>query len=729
MTEREIFFSQFNDWHTKPYELYESTEDKLRQTCVSNPNWHEWEQKAYGYQVISEEMGIKIFPACPFAFEFASQAFRGDIMYNGLPAWFKRLPAGEALSNKWNHDIRPFYNAGIAVIYGPVDDIHHTLDYETILRKGLVGILEDIKEREKVVDKEQKVLLKGMKSGLVALMRFAQRFHEEALKLSDECHGEDQRRMLSIASAIKNAPTNPAKTFHEALNAIVFMYYALPSLECSNISVFGHLDRLLHPYLQNDLQNQILTEEEAYDLIWRFLAIQDARYGYPEHGTNATVMLGGCDAEGIPVYNQISRMVLKAVSEYSLVDPKINIRISKDTDPTFLQEIAETQAKRVNNIAIFNDDVIIPANVMVGKALADSRVYVGGGCQENIISHCEINNRATIYMNNCAPLLAGFFPNDYNYILEREGQEVIPYEGCDTFAKFYHTVVENTKRFNLALIELKNRYDKNPLPWCASPLHSALLGDCIDKAQDMYLGGARYSYNSVSQGGIATLINSLMAVKTLVYDNQELTLGEMADILKNNFAGHEVLRHRIINRLPKFGQDEQNISEFSGKVFSDMAKLTTGIPNPRNGMYEASLFSFRSNVTLGKLTGATPDGRKRGEYLSQGMSPSIFTTSNIPQVFGALQEVDLTAYPVVAVLDFKLPATKSDILVVIYQQFVACGGSVLQLNIVDQNELEKALVSPEKYPDLVVRMCGYSAHFIDLTPEEQQEVVARVVYE
>ena len=729
MTEFDRLFSQIDEWCSRPPEVYAEVESEMRETCAAHPEWSEFEQKSYGYTVIADTLEVAVFPACPFSFAIMSHNTRGDLSFSGLPSWYKRLPAARDLYSAWRGDMNPFSRSQSVLAYQPVDDVHHTLDYDTILKKGLFGILDDIEAREQSAEAEQLVFLKSMKTGIRALERFCQRFHRQALRVAQECEGADKENMLALANAIENTPMNPARTFHEALNVIVFMYFAVPSLDANNVSVFGHIDRLLYPYLQNDLKNGTITTDKAYDLLWRFLAIQDARFGkgFAGVGSNSTVMLGGCDAAGAPVYNEISSMVLRAVAEFSLVDPKINIRISKNTDNQFLHEIAVAQSKQVNNIAIFNDDVIIPANVAVGKAVEDARLYVGGGCLENIIGHCEINNRATVYLNNCAPLVAGFYPDRYRELLGREGQRVYEYDGCDTFDKFYAAVMNNTRAFNLALINVVTRYEKKPLAWCASPLHSAFLGDCIENARDMFLGGTRYKYDSVSQSGIGTVIDGLLAVKTLVYDEEELSLADFALAMEQDYAGHETLRSRLLNRMPKFGHETPEAREMAKTVFADIAKLTHGIPNGRGGVYEASLYSFRINEYLGRHFGATPDGRKAGELFSPGMSPSLYTPANVTQIFNVMSDLDLTAYQVVSVLDMKLPPTQPEVLCVVYKQFVNCGGSAMQLNIVSQGDLEDALIHPEKYPNLVVRICGYSVHFVDLSPAEREEVVARVV--
>jgi formate C-acetyltransferase len=215
-----------------------------------------------------------------------------------------------------------------------------------------------------------------------------------------------------------------------------------------------------------------------------------------------------------------------------------------------------------------------------------------------------------------------------------------------------------------------------------------------------------------------------------------VSLESLRHMLETNFEGEEVFRNLLAKRVPKFGQEDDGIRAFSARVFADVARAASGKPNSRGGRYEASLFSFRLFTTFGASTGATPDGRRAGEYLSAGMSPSLLALdhgASIGQVLSALEPLDLTLYPVVAVLDVKLPAVRggvlAQIIVPVIRRFLAAGGSVLQVNCVDQGMLKDARVHPERHPDLVVRVSGYSSVFVQLADPIQDELIARTVVE
>ncbi|OQB35911.1 MAG: Formate acetyltransferase [Candidatus Latescibacteria bacterium ADurb.Bin168] len=250
----------------------------------------------------------------------------------------------------------------------------------------------------------------------------------------------------------------------------------------------------------------------------------------------------------------------------------------------------------------------------------------------------------------------------------------------------------------------------------------------------MMAGGARYSFGSVSLAGIGTLIDSLYAVKVVVFDQERVSVTRFREILAADFEGEEAFRQYIVNRIPKFGHGDPEVREFSARVFADVARAGSGYLNTRGGTYEASLFSFRSFVDFGRRAGATPDGRHAGEHLSPGMSPSQLALGrecSVTQVLRALEPVDMTDYPVVAVLDVKMPLSPEQADPSVLESVVRCfldyGGSVLQINVVDPSALVDAREHPERHPDLVVRVSGYSAYFRTLSPDIQQEVVARAL--
>ena len=741
VAERAEFESELDTYFGAPSLNIGPWELALHQQSRQNPAWSPYRRKILGYQFMAEHCPVHIFRHCPFYFELNTGRARTDLGTGGLGGWLKREPFGQALYASSCQWWKPCSDSGLSLGWPVLDDNHHTVSYEKILRLGLRGLIAEAeRELTGAGSDQERDFLSAAIAGNQALIRIAERFAAEADRLlAAETDPHIRRRLERIAATARRVPAEPATSFYEALCVILFIFYVLQSVEGNGISVFGHVDRLLIPYYRRDLDAGRLTPGEARDLMSFFLAICDARYGMrqsnPWHvGTNSTVTLGGCDRDGAPVFNEITRLVVETHRDLRLIDPKMNLRISAHHPPEYFELLAAGIVSGDNAFAIFNDDVVIPANARMGKALEDARLYVGGGCQENVLENGEVNSRATIYLNLLDVFLLGFFPDKWTFFFERAGIEPARYDPCAAYEELHTAFLANLKAVVDAHIAERNRTEKEGVRFNPCPLHSSMLDDCLAKRLDMMAGGCRYSYGSISLAGIGTLIDALCAVKTVVYDRRLVEFEDLRRMLATNFADQDSFRNLLVHRIPKFGHEDDAIRAFSGRVFAEVAHASSGMPNSRGGRYEASLFAFRSFAEFGAQTGATPDGRRAGEQLSPGMSPSLLATgpsSSIGQLLSALEPLDLTLYPVVAVLDIKLPAVRGGVpsaaVAPVIRRFLMAGGSVLQINCVDQEMLKAARVHPELYPDLVVRVSGYSSPFVRLAEPIQDEIIARTV--
>ncbi|MHB9107187.1 MAG: pyruvate formate lyase family protein [Armatimonadota bacterium] len=734
--ERELLEREVNAHYAQyPTDLSE-IERELHAFCAEHRELTPYEQKAHGYGVLAARCPVKVFRHFPFYFEFDTGRPRTSLGEGGIGEWFKREPFGEQLTAEacawWQFS----GESGLCHAWPVLDDNHHSIGNDNVFRGGLNGLIRRAETRlASATDKERDFLLSAV-AGLRALITIAGRFADEAERLlEDEKDPAIRKQLRRIAGSARRCPAEPPATFFEALNTLLFMREVTQGLEGNGNSILGHLDRILLPYYERDQAEGRLMREEAKDLLCFALALFDTRFGMREKrnhcGTNTTVMVGGCDATGAPIFNEITRLIAEYYLECDYVDPKLNARVSAQHPREYFDLLAKLTAAGCNSLAIFNDDVIIPANAKMGKAVEDCRLYVGGGCQENLLENTEINSRATIYLNLAHVLLMGFFPERWAAFTEREGIAPATFDGCATFDELYDAFLRNLRAVHDAHVDQRNRTEREGVRYNPCALHSATISDCLEKAKDMMAGGARYSFGSVSLTGIGTVVDSLYAIRQMVYVEKVVTIPDFAAMLERSFQGDEAFRARLL-RLPKFGQEDPAIYDFSAKVFADVARVTSGKANTRGGRYEASLFSFRSFTHQGHATGATPDGRRAGEFLSPGMSPSpqaLGRECSIGQVLNGLAPVDLTDFPVVAVLDVKLPASPGgyppEVVTPVIRRFIDCGGSVLQINVVDPNALLDAKAHPERYPDLVVRISGYSAYFTTLPEFVQDEVIAR----
>jgi trans-4-hydroxy-L-proline dehydratase len=705
-----------------------------------HPDWSVYRRKAMGYGIIAARCPVKVFRHFPFAFELATGRARNDLGSGGVGAWMKSLPFGRRLSDQGATWWRTMADLGVSTGWPVLDDNHHAPGIDNLLKHGCEGLVARASERLErgPTEIDREFLLAGIE-GNRARIRVAERLADEAERmLAQETDPEVRSRLTRMAAAARHVPARPPRTFFEALNTVLFAREVTQELEGNGISILGHLDRILAPYYEADLEAGRITQEEARDLLRFFLAFHDARFGMRAArghvGTNTTVMIGGCDAAGVPVYNAITTMIADTYLELRIVDPKLNARVSSIHPQAYLELLGRLAASGCNSLSVFNDDVVVEANVRMGKAVEDCRLYAGGGCQENVLENTEVNSRATMYLNLAQVLLMGFHPERWSLLSERDGVLLRPYRGAADLEAFYRIYLANLAAVNDAHIARRNLSEAQGLRFNPCPLHSTTIEDCIERARDMMAGGARYNHGSVSFTGIATVIDSLLALRRVVFEERRLSLGRLAEVLDADFRGEESLRQYLLHRVPKFGRDDAEIGSFAARVFADHAAVTDGRHNSRGGAYEASLFSFTTYQWLGTATGATPDGRRAGTRLSQGMSPTGLATGRdgtAGAVLQALEPLDLARYPVVAVLDLKLPVGRTPFppapVAAVVRRFVQAGGSVLQTNTICQEELLDARAHPDRHPDLVVRVSGYSAYFVSLSPDTQDDIVERTL--
>ncbi|MBC8236427.1 hypothetical protein H8E77_43325 [bacterium] len=755
--ERPQFEQELDAFYTKYPADVKEIEREMDTISAQHPEWSPYRRKALTYEMAAAKCAVKIFRHYPFYFEIQTGRPRGAWGPHGLGGWMTRQPFGQRLSAECEAWWKPCRESGLSTGFSVLDNDHHCIGNDNVFRYGIRGLIAQAEDRLKTAQTEkERAFLESTIIGNQSLIAITKRFAAEAEKiLVQEKNPTIRQRLERIAATARRVPAEPPETFYEALNTILFMREASASLEGIGVSVLGHFDRILAPYYHSDLAAGRITREEAKDLICFFLAMSDVRFEMrkvrPHVGTNTTVIIGGCDASGNIVFNDITRMIIEAYKTFQLVDPKLNARISPHHPKEYFDLLAELTANGSKSLCIFNDDVIIEANVKMGKALEDCRLYVGGGCQENVLENTEINSRATIYLNLLQVFLMGFFPEKWTFFTEREATRLESYEECDTFEAFYQAYLQNLEMVVDAYINQRNLSEKEGWRFSPCPLHSATISDCIENAKDMMAGGARYSFGSVSLTGVGTLVDSLFAIREMVYEqkqndtelsemkvsaiqSKQVSLTRFKEILATNFEGEEAFRQYLIHRVAKFGQEDHAIQQFSARVFADLARVSSGQANSRGGRYEASLFAFRSFTSFGTMTGATPDGRKAGEYLSQSMSPSVLSLGqqcDIGQVLSALEPLNLTLYPVTAVLDVKLPAFDdgygTEVIVPVIKRFLHNGGSVLQVNSVDPEVLLEARKHPQRHPDLVVRVTGYSAYFNTLPEAVQDEVIERTL--
>lgn len=726
------------------YEKYPTDVEHLYQRLdamvAENPGVPSFTQKSYVYILAMECCEVRLFPSCPFYAEVDTGRERNSVTsafpaQPGIASWmYSRRPLFQKTYEEWK---APYQDSSL--FWGAMftDTAHHAPGYETVLKYGFSGLKEQAEERKKRAHKAGDFHGEGfLQSVIVACssaIRLSERFAEKAEEmLKIETDKAACSNLERIALTARRVPAAPPDTFYEALCTVWFTRELCNAFESSGFAVLGHIDRMLYPYYYKDLQAGRITLEEARALMDCFLAMTDARWDlslFSEGGTNATVTIGGCDERGILVYNEITKMVIEGFIEHRFANPKLQARMTLDHPKEYADMLGRLAGMGTNVLSIFNDAVLIEAHHKRGKKLEDCRLYMAGGCQEPVIAK-EVNCRAYIYLSLPQMLSATLFPEDWAEPFRRDKIVLLPAWTAEDFETFYARFLHGFSAQILAFVNGYNNFGSQWKDLSPCPLFSATMEGCIENALDATEGGARYNSDSFAMAGFGTLVDSLFAIKRAVYEGKRVTMFRLREILKADFAGAEDLRLYLLNKVPKMGQDNEDIRAFAVRVLKDISDRVQGYPNARGGYFEASLFAFYAYEWTKHHSYATADGRHYGRELSRGINPSESTPRiDAATLLHSQKSLDYTDYPGGAVLYMDLPLTKTDLPSEVYSSlifgFLENGGCTMDFNVVDVEKLLAAQRDPENHRNIIVRVCGYSAPFYSLPKNMQDEIIQR----
>jgi formate C-acetyltransferase len=715
--------------------------EELDAYAAARPEASPIQLKAFQYDLIAERFEPTLLANSPFYFEMGIKAAEGD----GEPS----TCAGGWLFRRNSHLFRDHgpedydqYQAasrlGLHLSYNYPDVDHHTCSYASILRQGLCSFhakaeaaladCEDSSERE---------FLDAACRGLLAIRRIGEKFSEAAEQLFTENPPQPERAFLEmVATTAKEVPWRAPRTFYEGLAALWFLHETQGALDGVRIYVLGRLDLLLGPLLEQDLARGTVSRDEAYDLLCRYLLHLDCKLdltvpvetSYNRQELGGTLILGGCDEAGNEVCNDLTFMVLQAHRELDLLYPKLHCRVSRNSSREYLDAIDRSLLAGRNVLSFLNDDAIIPAQVRAGKRLEDARNYVAGGCWEVIVEGCEHSAGANCYFSLARVMDLSIHPSQDVELAT--GDRFDPLDDATDFESVYQITTGNAIR---AIRRMCMLIGEHGSVWPAvnpSPLFSACLADCLENRQDYTMGGGRYNPHALPLAGFAIFVDSLLVIRELCFGSGRHTLAELLQAVRENWEGHDALRAEALGS-PFFGDGGEESSTLARRVLGALGAGLVGLRNERGGPFALGLYNYRDVVDWAPLTRATPDGRRTGDFLSQGLTPSrLRPSTGLTSVLRSVAALDLGQCPANTVLTLSVPLGDQSLTSLghLARAFVLSGAGMLQPNCVDTRQLLDAQLHPEQHRDLVVRLYGYSARFVNLTAEMQKEFIGRQVH-
>lgn len=617
------------------------------------------------------------------------------------------------------------------------------------LRLGIGGLraqVLDARSRPGAQSPEQQIFYDSTKTALQAASELVERYAALALTLSAKAPTPERRRELEeIAAVCAWLAHNPARTFHEALQAVWFLFVLL-QIE-SNASSFspGRFDQYMLPYLERDLAEGRLTLPRAQELLeylWlKFNEIvllrssHSARYfaGFPI-GFNTA--LGGQRADGSDATNLLSYMCLRAQANLGLTQPNLSVRVHAGSPQEFLEAAAFVVGKGSGMPQLFNDEVIIPGQVNRGLPLEEARDYAVVGCVELSTPGKALGWSDASMFNLTRVLELTLFGGKDPTTGVQVGLETPPLDQMASFEELEQAYDRQLAHFVALMVKGCNVVDQVHADVLPSPFLSTVISDCLERGVDVTAGGARYNFSGVQGVQIANVADSLASVRIACFDERWVGAAELLEALRTNFAESEILRLRLIHRVPKFGNDDPRVDQYAGRWGDRYCALVEQYPTIRGGVYQPGFYTVSAHVPMGANVGATPDGRHAGTPLADGgLSPTAGRDRRgATAVLHSVSKLDLRLASNGTLLNMKfLPSFfegKEALgkFASLMRGFCALHIPHVQFNVVSAETLRHAQANPEEYRSLVVRVAGYSAYFTELDRELQDEIIRRTEF-
>ncbi|MEG0056226.1 formate C-acetyltransferase [Hafnia sp.] len=609
---------------------------------------------------------------------------------------------------------------------------HIIIDYPRLLKNGLGQLVGEM--RSLTAQHPDNAFYQAALLLLEASQRHILRYSALAQEMSFACSDALRREELAnIAEISRTIATERPRGFYQACQLFWYMNIILQYESNASSLSLGRFDQYMLPFYQTSLQQgeepQFL--QELLESLWikcndivLLRSTSSARYfaGFP---TGYTILLGGLTETGRSAVNPLSFLCLDAYQNTQLPQPNLGVRVNELIDRPFLLKTAETIRIGTGIPQIFNDEVVVPAFLNRGVSLEDARDYSVVGCVELSIPG-KTYGLHDIAMFNLLKVME-------IVLLENEGNANLSYD--DLLEQIRHKICHYVK----LMAQGSNICDIGHRDWAPVPLLSSFISDCLHNGKDITEGGARYNFSGVQGIGIANLSDSLHALKGIVFDQQRLSFDELIATLKANFATPEgeQIRARLINRFEKYGNDIDVVDNISADLLRFYCKEVETYRNPRGGQFTPGSYTVSAHVPLGAVVGATPDGRYAGEQLADGgLSPMLGQDTQGPTaVLKSVSKLDNYLLSNGTLLNVKFtPSTLEgqsglNKLADFLGAFTKLKLQHIQFNVVNAETLRAAQAKPQDYAGLVVRVAGYSAFFVELSKEIQDDIIRRTAHQ
>ncbi len=636
--------------------------------------------------------------------------------------------------------------------------ISHTVpDYPRVLEKGTLGIMEDIDRRLAGLSSEEaggRAALEAMRIALEGVNLYAANLSAEAARLaSAEADAVRRAELERLAAICSRVPARPPETLDEAVNAVWIIWVALHMENVNTGLSMGRLDQWLQPFFLRDME-KIGDDDARREYIMHSLELAGCllmrgtdhlplvpdigHYLFCGSSSDQAITLGGVTPGGEDAVNDMTCIFLKATEMLSIRDPNVNARFHPGANgDSYLKRLCHVNYLTSATPSMHNDAAVLSALSSGGHAAEHDRDWSATGCVEPTLSGRHAGHTGSILMNMVSALEMALNNGRHPHMTERLGPETgDPARGdFASFDDFFDAYAAQQRFLIDKAVELNNFYAEAHAALRPTPLLSALTDGCIAAARDVTRGGALYNTSGSSNIGLADVVDSLMAVKKLVYDERKVSFDELKRAIDSDFRGADSLRALIGTSVPLFGSGSEEALEMARRVMSLVHGSYAAHRNFRGGHYTAGFWSMSQHVAYGNLSGTLPSGRIRGKAFTPGLTPHPGASRSFLDNIRDVARLDPRCMDNNIAFNVKLVPkageSMDEIINAMYSYVKAyfdMGGMQMQFNMVSSATLRDAMAHPENYRNLLVRISGYNAYFTTLNREMQLELIERAEY-
>ena len=579
------------------------------------------------------------------------------------------------------------------------------IDYPSFLKGGISGLREKINQYYQE-NKNGKELYDCMRLCLDSCEGIVNKYKELARKENN----------IKLLNALEHVPLGGATSYYEALIDIRFLSFILRLARIQHITL-GRFDVYMKPYFDMSIKEGVSKDEllELTELFFISMNIDTDLYDGVQKGDNGqSMVLGGVDKDGNDVFSDLSEICLFASEELKLIDPKINLRVNKNTPIQFYERATRLTKQGLGFPQYSNDDVVIPFMKKLGYSHEDASNYGVAACWEVITSGVgsDLPNAETM---------------NFPLIVERTTSKHLLHSA--TFEEFKQYFKEELIKEIDSLVEHRNQMKYMP-----EPLMSMFISPCIERGLDHFYGGSKYANDGIHGAGISNASDALASIKLKVFDEQSVSKETLLEALHNDFEGFEALR-RELSECPKMGNNDDYVDDIASFIMDTFSSNLNNRKNNRGGVYRAGTGSAMEYILSADLVGATADGRRAKEPYSSSFSPSLHVKTQGPlSAIQSFTKYDLTNIanggPFTIELHDTIFRNEEGLkkVAMLVKTFIDLGGHQIQLNAVNRDILLDAQKNPQNYPNLIVRVWGWSGYFVELDSKYQDHIISRLEY-